>query len=147
MAGEVTVPKSMQKWCAGLYDYGRLGNTESGRNDEIQVHITVTKKSSYAGHGFHISAYVLGGYGYVLNDYSKSNACSKVYFYPGNTSSGTCHEYASKEQWGPNPSIIKGMPAYDSIKAQGTKFFIEKYPDYAAPKKQPKFSLADFPKL
>lgn len=145
--GEIAVPSSMSAWCEGLWDFGKLDNKATGNLAELQLHATITKASSVAGLGFHLSAYGLGSGGYVLNDYKPENALAKSYYYPGALKSGQCYIYVGAQNWGPNVATITGMAVYQQLVDDGWSYFLTKFPDYKKPVEAPKLTAINFPKL
>lgn len=145
--GKIAIPSSMSAWCSGLWDFGKLGNTDTGQIFDMQLHATITKSSAVAGLGFHLSAYLLGDGGYVLSDFRPENAYAKSYYYPGALASGNCYIYAGGNNWGPLVAVITGMPAYQRLVNEGWAYFLEINPGYKVPPKPPTLTVENFPTL
>lgn len=147
MGNAIAVPKSMQVWCAGVWDFGMLGNSQTGSHQRLQLHATITKSNAHAGLGFHLSAYALGEGGYLLADWNPSNAVAKSYYYPTGLGTGAYAKYQGRDNWGPKVSMINGMPYLPTMESEAWAYFLTLYPGYKAPVVAPKLTEADFPKL
>lgn len=150
---ELTIPQSMEAWCAGLADLGQYDNTHTGLMGDHQFHITVTNDTTAArvGVGWHISMYQLGANGYLRNDWKPSNAIAKIYFWPAGEGLGA-NDHGSEsglrvgvlgrngallvDRWGrpiTRRLSISRMPPFESWKSDGWEFFFSKYPRYDRP--------------
>ncbi|MES2711479.1 MAG: hypothetical protein V4653_07840 [Pseudomonadota bacterium] len=126
-----STPKDSDTWCAGLWDFGKLNNTQTGRQGELQLHGTITKAAAIPGIGFHISAYALGSGGYVLNDWNPANAIARRYYKPTGLATGA---YMNKTgAINKMPGTIGQMAALNTMVAETWAYFLTIYPEYKAP--------------
>ncbi|MDB5318083.1 MAG: hypothetical protein JWO24_3927 [Rhodospirillales bacterium] len=126
-----TKPKNSTTWCAGLWDFGKLNNTQTGQQGELQLHATITMAGTAAGVGFHLSAYALGGGGYVLSDWDPANAMSRRYYEPTGLATGQFRHKAGHINR--TPATIANMTYLATMESEAWAYFLTLYPAYKAP--------------